>query len=603
MFNGMKHELKIPTFFPEMSITSFYKNKGLRSELRNERGVFNVIKLRSILDKLMYRDTYPSIDKNLSCSNVGGRKGRNIRDHLFVLYGIINEVKNGDAKAIDIQGYDINKCFDEMDYTETHNDLWDVGVKNDLFAMIAKLDENAKIVVKTPSGTTDKFELSKIVMQGTVFAPIKCSIQIDTLGRDCLANGDALYEYKSIVDVPVLAMVDDILGVASCSDESVKLNAIINSKIESKKLRLSDAKCFKIHISKQKKECLVKLKVHDDEIKDVKTASYLGDIINENGTIDDTIKSRADKSIGKTSQIISILSSVSLGMFYMDIALNLREAIFLNGILTNAEAWYNVKEEHLKILEAADNELMRKLLNAHSKTACELLFLETGKIPIRHIISKKRFMYLWHILKQNDDQLIKKVYDAQKIKCTKGDWYETIQHEKDKYGIAETDEEISKLSKNKFRKLVENKVNSHAFNSLKQKAASHSKSLNILDEVKNQGIVKRRSYLKENTLSRSDCQLLFQLRTKMLDVKANFSNMYNKDLTCRTCKEAGTIENEDHILQCEILKSEIENSEVSFDYVFKDLKKQILAVKTFKSVLRKREVFLRYQESKRDDDS
>ena len=99
-------------------------------------------------------------------------------------------------------------------------------------------------------------------------------------------------------------------------------------------------------------------------------------------------------------------------------------------------------------------------------------------------------------------------------------------------------------------------------------------------------------------MSRSDCQLLFQLRTQMSDVKANFSNMYNKDLTCRTCRKAGTIENEDHILQCEILKSEIENSEVSLD-----LKKQILAVKTFKSVLRKREVFLRYQESKQDDDS
>ena len=126
----------------------------------------------------------------------------------------------------------------------------------------------------------------------------------------------------------------------------------------------------------------------------------------------------------------------------MDIGLNLQEVIFL----TNVEAWYNEKEEHLKILEAADNELMRKLLNAHSKTACELLFLETGKILIRHIIYKKRFMYLWHILKQNDDQLTKKVYDAQKIRCTKGDWYLTIQIKRNKYGIAETDEEISKLS-------------------------------------------------------------------------------------------------------------------------------------------------------------
>ena len=144
-----------------------------------------------------------------------------------------------------------------------------------------------------PSGTTDKFELNKIIMQGTVFAPLKCSIQIDTLGRDCLANGDGLYEYKTVVDVPALSMIDDVVGITPCSDESVKLNSIINVKIESKKLRLSDSKCYKLHISKKKKAgCTVKLLVHDDEMKAVKSAAYLGDILNEDGNIDDTVLAR-----------------------------------------------------------------------------------------------------------------------------------------------------------------------------------------------------------------------------------------------------------------------------------------------------------------------
>ena len=155
MFSEIKQQLKIPSFFEKMSITSIYKNKGLRCELSNERGIFNVAKLRSILDKMIYSETYDVIDENLSFSNVGGRKGRNIRDHLFVIYGIVNDVKNGRAEPIDIQGYDISKCFDEMGYEETHNDLWDVGVNDDRFALIAKLDENARVVVKTPSGDTD----------------------------------------------------------------------------------------------------------------------------------------------------------------------------------------------------------------------------------------------------------------------------------------------------------------------------------------------------------------------------------------------------------------------------------------------------------------
>ena len=215
-------------------------------------------------------------------------------------------------------------------------------------------------------------------------------------------------------------------------------------------------------------------------------------LLNEVGSIDDTIKCRGDKSIGKTSQVMSILNSVSLGMFYFDIALTLRESVFLNGILTNRETWYNIKEEHFKVLEDADNSLMRNIFNAHSKTACELFWLETGRIPVRYIVSKRRLMYLWTILKRSEDQLVRKVYNAQKLKPTKGDWYEMIQSEKTKYKIYETDEEISLMSKNKFKRIVEKKVNSFAFETLKVKASGHSKSLLVLAEVQNQKVQRKK---------------------------------------------------------------------------------------------------------------
>ena len=57
----------------------------------------------------MYSEVYPTVDSQLSYSNVGGRKSRNIRDHLFVIYAIINDVVNGKAEEIEIQGYDITK--------------------------------------------------------------------------------------------------------------------------------------------------------------------------------------------------------------------------------------------------------------------------------------------------------------------------------------------------------------------------------------------------------------------------------------------------------------------------------------------------------------
>ena len=51
-------------------------------------------------------------------------------------------------------------------------------------------------------------------------------------------------------------------------------------------------------------------------------------------------------------------------------------------------------------------------------------------------------MYLHHILHRDPSELLRKVYEAQKVKSTKYDWYQMIQDEKSKYDVNLTDEEF-----------------------------------------------------------------------------------------------------------------------------------------------------------------
>ena len=68
-------------------------------------------------------------------------------------------------------------------------------------------------------------------------------------------------------------------------------------------------------------------------------------------------------------------------------------------------------------------------------------------------------------------------------------------------------------------------------------------------------------------LHKSDSHLLFKLRTRMLDGKSNFLHYYNNNVTCRTCGVPDSIENEQHLLKCENLRSEIKpDSNVNFEY-------------------------------------
>jgi hypothetical protein len=116
--NLVKKKQIYPFILQPSNISSFYKLKGERSDLNNDRGVFNVVKVRSIIDKLIYNDKYETIDQSMSCSNIGARKNRNIRDHLFVVNAILNDVTKR-KKDVDIEIMDIAKCFDKMWYEET----------------------------------------------------------------------------------------------------------------------------------------------------------------------------------------------------------------------------------------------------------------------------------------------------------------------------------------------------------------------------------------------------------------------------------------------------------------------------------------------------
>ena len=47
-------------------------------------------------------------------SNIGARKKRNLKDHWFILYGIINSVLKGESESVDIQVCDLVKAFDVL---------------------------------------------------------------------------------------------------------------------------------------------------------------------------------------------------------------------------------------------------------------------------------------------------------------------------------------------------------------------------------------------------------------------------------------------------------------------------------------------------------
>ena len=72
-----------------------------------------------------------NLDRNLTDSNVGARKNRNIRDNIFAMNAIINSLAKENKEALDVQIFDIEKCFDSLWLHEVINCLFDAGLRND----------------------------------------------------------------------------------------------------------------------------------------------------------------------------------------------------------------------------------------------------------------------------------------------------------------------------------------------------------------------------------------------------------------------------------------------------------------------------------------
>ena len=111
-----------------------------------------------------------------------------------------------------------------------------------------------KVAINTAVGQTERMDINNVLTQGGTWGSLLCSNHIDSLGRRCVETGDYMYKYKNQLDVMPLAMVDDLLGVASCGHDSLSLNTFINTQVELKKLQFhtpdakGKSKCNVIHV-------------------------------------------------------------------------------------------------------------------------------------------------------------------------------------------------------------------------------------------------------------------------------------------------------------------------------------------------------------------
>jgi hypothetical protein len=439
-----------------------------------------------------------------------------------------------------------------------------------------------RVAVKTAVGQTERTEIPEIVTQGGTWGPMMCSNSIDTVGKFCQENG-LIYKYKNISEIIPLAMVDDLLTISSCGYDTIEMNTTVNTLIELKKLKFhtpqegKKSKCHSLHIGKPSK-CCPRMKVHETEVDRVSEAMYLGDIITTDGKNSKNVKNRVSKGLGIVTEIMDTLNTVSFGEKYFEIAIILREARLINGILTNIEVWYGLQESEIKELEEVDKLLLRRVLQVPDSACIESLYLEVGLTPLRGIIKARRINHLHTLVRLEENEMLSKFFKAQWMHPIKNYWVNQVKEDLIDFDIDMDLEQVKKQSKNSFKKMVKKKMRNYALEYLNNLKEKHSKMENLLYIE-----LKMQTYFKDKSITVQAAKNLFRWRTRAALFKMNYSNGYT-NTACPCCQDGP--DSQEHSFQCSVIQQKVnvvgEYGDIFNDDVSKDISGTILGIMNYR---------------------
>ena len=421
-------------------------------------------------------------------------------------------------------------------------------------------------------------------------APLKCCVCVDKMAETHAENlSGHLYKYKGVVEIPPLTMVDDTIIASECGPNSAMATSHHNSQTNLKKLQFGEDKCIKMHVGSKTMICPQNVidtwevksdentktildtadaegDPHEMEMKD--NWKYLGDILSSDGKNDANIQERCHRGLGAVTNICQTLNDLCLGPYYHEAAIILRSSLLLSTILSNSESWVNLTKTNVEDLEAIDENFLRSIFCAHSKTPKEILYLETGCVPIRFILMSRRLNFLHYILSDKEDSLLSNVFRAQCEKPVRGDWINTVRTDLQELEINLDFDQIKENTKESFKKTVKQHVNEKAFTYLKNLQQTHSKSRPLqCSKLSLQGYLR-----SDNKMTTKEKSFFFAVRTRMIDLKSNFK-AGKKDLNCSLCDKHE--ENQESLLSCTALDTDEKVKAPQYSDLFSEEKEKI----------------------------
>ena len=541
MVNELATNNMVVEEWAEMIIKSIGKGKGDQQTMHSKRGLFLTNIVSKVMEKLIKNRTKDQVEEGITPFQCGGVKRRGIGDNLLIVNTVIEEFR-AENKDLYILFADLEKCFDQLWLRDCIKEAVQAGMPIAEAVYIFKMNCQVRVMIETPVGKTETFELTEIVRQGTVSAVDLCGVSTDKINK-LRRWGPPLIVSGIEIKHPVY--VDDMIGLGTAG---------MIEEMEPKMRFLEETKKYVFNNEKGKSEIMeIKLRrgksienkpkvtVSKGEIGYTETYKCLGDKYDKTGRNMSKIERKMEKASFIAAEVKRKGSYTMVGKADTDVRLLLLEQVVKPTLLFNTETWVNVTKEELRAVDKGHYQVLRKIFEQRQHTPYFGILMEIGCWPYSYVVVYKRLMYFHHLIHSEEKRITRQIVVNQMKDMGKGKpWYnQGVKEWLIKLEMHYTEEEVMGISKSTWKKELKEKINKIVGDEMEQQSTEMSK-LRFTKKFEQQ------EYVGQYRLEK--VKKIMQMRLNMTDLKANFKGKYD-DTKCPACKvEEETTE---HVIACE----------------------------------------------------
>merc|ERR1712080_138020 len=175
---------------------------------------------------------------------------------------------------------------------------------------------------------------------------------------------------------------------------------------------------------REETELDIDLEVKAGKIGKTETYNYLGDTYDEKGNNMSKIEQKGKKIEGMVRDIIRESTSKIIGNTSIQIRKMLMNIIPTPTLLSNTETWFNINIGEQKLIKKQHHQILTRCLQIPRSTPYYGIISEMNIFPYVDIIWCRKFMWLYRIIKSDNERPAKKLLKKQEKE--QNNWYTEV---------------------------------------------------------------------------------------------------------------------------------------------------------------------------------